>query len=78
MQDVQDRIRRARKVEKLHALGPRPLYEFLSELAGGDTPLALDIEIQLDRYNRLDPGLVDQLGGRELQVPLTVVQGGLK
>ena len=35
MQDTQNRIRFARKVETLHALGPRPLYEFLSELAGG-------------------------------------------
>ena len=76
MQDTQDRLRFARKVETLHSLGPRPLYEFLSELAGGDTPLALDIEIQLDRYGKLDPGLVDQLGGRELHAPLAVAEGG--
>jgi len=66
----------APRVRALHALGPRPLYEFLAELTAGDAVLTADIEIQLDRYARLDPATVEALDGRELRLPLVVVIGG--
>ena len=71
-----DRIRLAPRVQALHALGPRPLYEFLAELTAGDAVLAVDIEILLDRYSRLDPATVEALDGREIRLPLAVVEGG--
>jgi hypothetical protein len=42
---------------RLHRLGPRPLYEFCCELAGGADPLA-----RLERYAQLDPDTVHALG----------------
>jgi len=71
-----DRIRLAPRVRALHALGPRATYEFLAELTAGDDALAIDIEIQLDRYARLDPATVEALDGREIRLPLAVVEGG--
>ena len=71
-----DRIRLAPRVCALHALGPRPLYEFLAELTAGDDVLAIDIEIQLARYARLNPASVDALDGRVIRHPLALVEGG--
>lgn len=66
----------APRVRALHALGPRPLYEFLAELTAGDDALTIDIEIQLDRYTQLDPATVEALDSREIRLPLAVVEGG--
>jgi hypothetical protein len=49
-------------VGRLHALGPRVLAEFLAEL-GADSYRMTDIERRLERYARLDPGIVRGLGG---------------
>ncbi len=76
MLSERDRIRLAPRVQALHALGPRPLYEFLAELTAGDDALAVDIEIQLDRYTRLDPTTVEALDGRVIRLPLALVEGG--
>ena len=59
----------------LHALGTRPLYEYLRELVGPDLALGDDAEQLLKRYARLDPNTIVALDGRELQLPLAVVQG---
>ena len=62
----------------LHALGTRPLYEYVRELVGIDHGLAADAEALLKRYARLDPQVVETLGGRNLQIPLALVNGGLR
>ena len=46
---------------RLHHLGPRPLYEFLCELAGGADPLD-----RLETYAALDPETIRVLGGCEM------------
>ena len=43
---------------RIHALGPRPLYELMRELCDGH-----DLIDALERYARLDPGVVRALGG---------------
>ena len=43
---------------RIHALGPRPLYELLCEIAGGAEPLS-----RFERYAALDPDIVRGLGG---------------
>ena len=67
-------IRVGRLVRSLHGLGVRPLYEFLREIVGRDSMLAVDIEQQLQRYAQLDPETVAALDGRDLQLPLVVVE----
>jgi hypothetical protein len=54
-----DRLRFAAR--RLHALGPRPLYEFLLELADGADPWS-----RLERYASLDGDFIATLGGDEL------------
>jgi len=46
---------------RLHALGPRPLFELLRELDAG-----ADLGSRLERYARLDPHLVHLLGADSL------------
>ena len=67
-----DLVRVGRDVARLHDLGPRPLLEFLAELAS-DQATRADIELNLRRYARLVPGLVAVLGGRDLRPPVFVV-----
>lgn len=76
MMDERDRIRLAPKVRDLHALGERPLLEFLIELSIGDDVLADDIEYLLDRYRRITPEMVVTLNAREIKTPLAVIEGG--
>jgi hypothetical protein len=54
-----DRLRRL--AAHLHSLGPRPLHEFLREIAAG-----ADLFERLERYARLDPAIVKYLGGDRL------------
>jgi len=68
-------VRVTRQVQRLHDLGARPLMEFLTELAS-DPATRTDIELNLSRYARLDPGLVAALGGRELRLPIVVIEDG--
>ena len=61
--DVHGRDRRfERDVARLHRLGPRAVGELLREIAAAHG-LADDIEERLARYARLEPNLVNALGG---------------
>lgn len=51
-------LRRRRAAEHLHRLGPRPALEAMIEIAAG-----ADLDATLARYARLDPDIVDALGG---------------
>jgi hypothetical protein len=48
---------------RLHALGPRPTYELLRELATGE-----DLCDRLEVYARLDPDMVRALGADVLSI----------
>ena len=61
-----DRERVARQVQHLHNLGPRPLLEFLLELAAIDE-VRDDIDLLLDRYHNLSPAMVAALDARNLK-----------
>jgi hypothetical protein len=61
-QDAVADLRFRRAVERLHRLGPRPLYEMLVEL-GASRLIRTDIERQVERYVALDSNLLRQLGG---------------
>ena len=67
-----DAVGVARQVGRLHTLGPRPLLEFLAELAA-DPITRVDIEANLARYCRLTPAMIDSVGARELILPIFVV-----
>ena len=54
-------VRLRRDVEKLHRLGPRPLYHMLVEL-GCERSFRAAIEDSVARYARLDPAVVKALG----------------
>jgi hypothetical protein len=58
--DLSD-ARLRRDVEKLHRLGPRPLYHMLVEL-GCERSLRSVIEDSVARYAALDPVVVKALG----------------
>jgi hypothetical protein len=45
----------------LHALGPRPLAEYLAEIIGGADPL-----LRLERYCALDVDVVRRLGANRM------------
>ena len=76
MWNEKDQVRLMPKVQKLYRLGERSVFELLHELVADDEFLAIDVEHLLDKYGRLDPAVVDLFGGRDLWLPLTVVQGG--
>ena len=50
--------RRYRQTERLYALGPRPVYEAMLEIADG-----AGLDSVLARYSRLDPEIVYTLDG---------------
>ncbi len=70
-----DAVRITHQVQRLHALGPRPLYEFLQELAA-DPFVRDDLDLLLPRYCRLDPDNVDALDARDLRLPIVVIEDG--
>lgn len=57
---------------RIHELGPRPLYELLSELSDG-----ADLGTVLERYASLAPlaGFIAQHGGDRLSPPARLVGG---
>ena len=61
-------VRRARLVEHLHKLGPRPTLEFLAELVA-EHGISNDVDRRLEQYAELDAETVAQLGGRHLPEP---------
>jgi hypothetical protein len=63
-------LRRDFVARRVHALGPRPLYELLRELASG-----ADLLTRLEAYARLDPALTAALGGSALQSLFAALDG---
>jgi hypothetical protein len=64
------KVRLQHIARRIHALGPRPLYELLRELVAGAD--ALD---RIEVYGRLDADVVRALGGAEFP-PLLSIRGG--
>jgi hypothetical protein len=69
--EVQERLRRQRLVEQLHALGPAPLGHFIREIENGAC-----IPDHLDRYSRIDPEFVRAFRGDRYVPTLNAVEGG--
>jgi hypothetical protein len=59
-----------RLADQLHALGPRPLFEYLREIIAGADPVD-----RLERYAAIDPDVLRALGGDHLP-PVHRVVGG--
>jgi hypothetical protein len=57
--------------QRLHALGERPLYEFLREVAAG-----ADLIARLECYAKLDPDIVASLGGDRFAGLFAIAGGG--
>ena len=69
-------IRFRRLVGHLHALGPRPVAELLTDLVGTDEQARRDVFCLLEKYSGLDPALVRALGGSGFPAqPLHEVRG---
>src|SRR5579859_2352067 len=66
--DALDQLRRQRRVEHLHGLGPRALFEFLGEL-GQDHLITDAIEHKLARYGHLDLEMLKLTGGDRFPAP---------
>ncbi len=62
-------IKFQRLVGHLHALGPRPVAELLTELVGHDEQARSDVLHLLEKYSGLDPALVRALGGSVFPAP---------
>ncbi len=62
-------IKFQRLVGHLHALGPRPVAELLTELVGTDEQARRDVFCLLEKYGGLDAALVDILGGSGFPAP---------
>ena len=54
-------LRLQRLAERLHALGPRPVFEFCRELAEA-YGINADVQRRLERYAGLDPAFILVLG----------------
>jgi hypothetical protein len=54
------------KAERLHALGPLPLFHFLMEILAGH-----DITETLSKYAALDPDVVRELGADSVDAEAT-------
>ena len=61
-------LRLQRLAEYLHALGPRPVFEFCRELAEAHD-IGADVQRRLERYALLDPAFVEVLGGGHFPAP---------
>jgi len=59
--DAAQRLRRQHQVRRLHALGPRPTFEFIDEIAHHHG-IGVDIDQRLARYAELDPEVLSALG----------------
>src|SRR5262245_59547827 len=64
-------VRFQRLAAQLHALGPRPTYELLKEIAAGAPLLE-----RLETYAGLDPNIVRSLGADRMSpLPFTIIRG---
>jgi hypothetical protein len=69
-------LRFRRDVERLHRLGPRAIYELLSELGARYTQRT-EIERLVGRYSRIDPlALRLAVGDQMPAVPFRALTGG--
>ena len=66
-----DDLRLRHLARRLHALGERPLLEFLKEALSG-----ADLGERLEVYGALDPEIISALGGSALPSILTAIDGG--
>jgi hypothetical protein len=64
-------LRLSRLACALHALGPRPIYEFLREIESG-----ADMRARLEVYARLPAGFVRANGGNKFAPTAFAVTGG--
>jgi hypothetical protein len=63
------------QVRRLHACGPRPLGELLSDILARLCPQCRDlVQEQVELYGGMDPDLVHWLGGRDWIEPAAVVR----
>jgi len=53
---------------RLHALGPRPLYEYLKELNNG-----ADLLERLERFAELDAKWISSIGGDKMPPPARLI-----
>ena len=65
------RLRRQRLVERLHQLGPAPLYHFLGEVENGAS-----IPDHLERYAALPADFIKANGGDKFTPFLWEIEGG--
>lgn len=68
-----DEIRAMRQFQRVYDCGPRACYEMLRELAA-DPVARQDIDALLERYARLDPGIIAALNGRDLRPPVFAIE----
>jgi hypothetical protein len=69
------RLRRQRLVERIHALGPRVLFEFIDEL-DREHALGADLDRRLERYAGLNPAILRAVGGDKFApAPIYIVGG---
>ena len=61
-------LRLQRQAERVHALGPRPFFEFCRELAEAHD-IGADMQRRLAKYARLDPALIRALGADHFPPP---------
>jgi hypothetical protein len=57
--------------ERIHSLGPRPLFQLCCELVGGAPVMP-----RLETYAALDRDVIRELGGDQFPPRLTVFKGG--
>ncbi len=65
-------VRHERNVEHVHALGPRPLYEMLAEIAiaTGEPGIVAD---RVEAYAELNPELIRAIGANHFPPPPMVL-----
>jgi len=71
VKQARQRLRRQRLVERLHRLGPKPLFHFLNEVERG-----ADLWPHLERYAVLPHDFIKANGGDQFGLFLHVVDGG--
>jgi hypothetical protein len=59
-----DDIRLRRDIERVYELGPRAIFELLSEI-GRECLLRVDIQRRVARYARLNPASLKAIEGRQ-------------
>jgi hypothetical protein len=66
-----NKLRLRHLAQRLHALGPRPLFHYLDEVERG-----YPLRGHLEAYARLDPDVVAALGAAHFGPQVFVIEGG--